>query len=205
MSILEVIAVVTIGYFLGSVSFACIIAKKHGINILKAGSGNPGATNVKRVIGKKAGNICFALDFIKGCLASGFPLLPFLNAQEPNLLGLIGLAAAIFGHSFSIFLKFRGGKGVAVTMGGLAILLPAVFITGILTWLIVFYTTRYVSLASIAFGVSLPVTAIITYSAKSEIIFSLLLMLIILIRHRSNLKRLANGEETKFAKKKLST
>lgn len=201
MSILEIIAVAVIGYLLGSISFAQIIARRHGVDILKAGSGNPGATNVKRVLGKRAGNLCFALDFLKGCVASGIPLLPFLGAREPELLGLIALAAAILGHSFSVFLKFKGGKGVAVTMGGLAMLMFSVVLIGAALWCLVFFTTRYVSLASIVFGVSLPISAGFLGFGASQVTFALILAILIVLRHRSNIQRLLRGEENRFNKR----
>lgn len=196
------IIVALVGYILGSISFAVIISKCYGVNILKAGSGSPGATNVKRVVGKKAGNLVFLLDFLKGVIATGWPLL-FLNQTE-NLgfyLGLTGLIAAVLGHNFSIFLKFRGGKGIATTMGGTLILMPWALLIGLALWLIVFYSTRYVSLASIVFGLSLPISAFLLHEPKPQIVLCIVLALLILIRHRLNIQRLLNGTENRFVKK----
>lgn len=188
------------GYFLGSISFAVIIARRHGIDILKEGSGNPGATNVKRVLGKTAGNLCFALDVLKGFIAT---LLPQLLVSDENQLALaiIGLVGAILGHSFSIFIGFKGGKGVAVTMGGLLALAPVVLIGGLLVWVATFYTSRYVSLASIAFGVSLPLLSLITQEPWLLTAFLALLAALIILRHRSNIQRLMAGTENRFTKK----
>lgn len=197
---LDSIAVALVGYLIGSVSFAYLIAKRHGVDILKEGSGNPGATNVKRVLGKKLGNLCFFLDFAKGALAAGWPLLPYLGAQNPAIMGLVGLAAAIVGHSFSVFLKFKGGKGVATTVGGLTVLMFEPVLIGVLIWLIAFYLKRYVSLASILLGVSLPFTALLFNYPRAYVFFALMLAVVIVVRHRSNIQRLLRGEESRFGK-----
>jgi len=199
---LEILIVVVAGYLIGSVSFAVIIAKQRGVDILKEGSGNPGATNVKRVLGKKAGNLCFGLDFLKGLVAAGWPLLPFLGFSEPVHLGILGLIAAILGHSFSCFLGFRGGKGVATTMGGLLALAPLVLVLGLLTWVVLFYTSRYVSLASLGFGISLPLTGIFLTGDRWLVAFLVALAVLIVVRHRSNIQRLLNGTENRFERKK---
>lgn len=200
MNILAAIGALLVGYFLGSISFAVIIARRHGVDILKEGSGNPGATNVKRTLGKRAGNLCFALDALKGFLAT---LLPMVLVSDGNELALaiIGLVGAILGHSFSVFIGFKGGKGVAVTMGGLLALSPAVLIGGLLIWVATFYTSRYVSLASIAFGISLPLLSLIFGKPWLLTGFFVLLAALIIIRHKSNIKRLLSGTESRFAKK----
>lgn len=188
------------GYLLGSVSFASIIAKRHGIDIFKEGSGNPGATNIKRILGKKAGNIVFTLDFLKGFVAGLLPLLlaPVVNR---DLLVIVSIISAIAGHSFSIFLRFRGGKGVATTMGGFLALAPWVLLIGIALWLIVFYAFRYVSLASILFGLSLPVSSYFLGESTLVLSFCALIALLLVVRHKSNIVRLMNGTENRFSKK----
>src|SRR6478609_11718715 len=120
-----------IGYFLGAIPFGYVVARAHGVDIFKEGSGNPGATNVKRVLGekfgakgKRAGNLVFALDAVKGAAAAAWPLFTALPHPEARLLGLVGVIAAVLGHSFSIFTKFKGGKGVATAAGGLIVLIP---------------------------------------------------------------------------------
>jgi acyl phosphate:glycerol-3-phosphate acyltransferase len=194
-------ATLGVGYVLGSISFAVIIAKRHGVDILKAGSGNPGATNVKRVIGKTAGNICFALDFLKGAIAAGWPMLVFADSDLLNELKIIGLIGGILGHSYSCFLNFRGGKGVAVAMGGLMIIMPIVTIIALVTWIIVFYASRYVSLASLAFGVSLPISAYFFDLPQASIVLAICVALLLIVRHRSNISRLLKGTENRFEKK----
>lgn len=201
MNILAAIGALLVGYLLGAISFAVIIARRHGVDILKEGSGNPGATNVKRTLGKTAGNLCFALDVLKGFIAT---LLPRLLVPDENALALaiIGLVGAILGHSFSIFIGFKGGKGVAVTMGGLLALSPLVLIGGLLVWVATFYTSRYVSLASIAFGISLPILSLLFSKPWLLTAFLGLLAALIIIRHKSNIQRLIAGTESRFTKKK---
>lgn len=197
MSPLTIILVTAIGYLLGSISFAVIIAKSQGVDIFREGSGNPGATNVKRVLGAKFGNTVFALDALKGFIAGLWPIF-FLGSLH---LGIVGLIAAILGHSFSLFLKFRGGKGVATTMGGLLAIMPAVLGLGLLAWLVCFYATKVVAIASILFAVTLPIAAVLVYGASDpRFILALLLCLLIVVRHRSNITRLIQGKENSFKK-----
>lgn len=194
------VTVALVGYILGSISFAVIISKMHGIDIFNKGSGNPGATNVKRILGKKAGNVVFILDFLKGLIATSWPFF-FIDLGDWSFyLALTGLIAAILGHNFSIFLNFRGGKGIATTMGGTLILMPWAFLIGVILWLIVFYTTRYVSLASVVFGLSLPVVTLFFDEPKEIIVLSGILALLIILRHRSNIKNLLIGKEHRFTK-----
>ena len=118
---LEVIAVLLVGYLLGSIPVAVILAKRGGVDVYAVGSGNPGATNVLRYVGKGLGRIVFALDFLKGLIATWWFQVEFLVAspEDPEFLGLWGMVAAVIGHSFPVFARFRGGKGVATTMGAL--------------------------------------------------------------------------------------
>lgn len=196
VSFISIILVVLIGYLIGSVSFAVIIARSQGVDIFKEGSGNPGATNVKRVLGKKWGNLTFALDALKGLAAAGWPLVAYAG---DNRLAVIGLIAAILGHSFSIFLKFRGGKGVATTIGGLLALMWLVLLIGLAVWLVIFYTTKVVALASILFAVSLPISAYFIHGTSDPRFYlGLILTVLIVVRHRSNIARLFSGRENKF-------
>jgi acyl phosphate:glycerol-3-phosphate acyltransferase len=197
----HIILVSLIGYVLGSVPFAVIIARRHGIDILKEGSGNPGATNVKRVVGKSAGDLCFMLDMLKGIVAAGWPMLAFHGDSHVAALGVLGLIAALVGHSFSMFIHFKGGKGVATTIGGMLALCPLVIIVGVLIWLAVFYWKRYVSLASLCMAASLPVGAWIFGEAPIIFWITLLLAVLLFVRHRANIVRLYHGTESKFEKK----
>ena len=128
MNPILILVAFAVGYLIGSIPFGYLIAKSRGVDILSVGSGNPGATNVKRSVGKGAGNICFTLDALKGVVSAGWPLwIPAVAPETASAApGIIGLLGAIAGHSFSIFLKFRGGKGVATAMGGLLVIMPIV-------------------------------------------------------------------------------
>lgn len=205
MMSLEAIAVGLIGYLLGSIPFGVLVAKKAGVDIYSVGSGNPGATNVLREIGKPSGYLVFLLDFIKGILATTWFLFP---SWDPAL-GLWGLPAAVLGHTYPAFAKFRGGKGVATAMGGLLGVMPGCLIIGLVSWLIIFYSTRYVAVASIGFGLSLPVCAIVGIwsgdggqGAEGKILLAFLVMGWIIWRHRANLSRLRAGTENRFERKK---
>lgn len=200
MTVFHTALVILFGYLVGSIPFAVVIARSRGIDILQHGSGNPGASNVNRVIGRKAGFLCFLLDALKGFVSAGLPRTLLIDSPDPFKLALFGLAAGILGHSFSIFLGFRGGKAVATTIGGLLVLTPLVLVISLGVWLVVFFAIRYVSLASMAFGISLPLTGWLLQRSDIEIIFTFLIALFIIVRHRSNLSRLLAGEERRFTK-----
>lgn len=206
-----------LGYLLGSVNFAVLVARRHGVDILKAGSGNPGATNVKRVIGKGPGNLVFALDALKGLVGTGLPHLllkveitpasPSAQTEHLFLYCVAGFAGTLLGHCFSIFLKFKGGKGVASTIGGLLVLLPIPIAVGAAIWGLVFAFSRYVSLASIALGTSLPVSCWLLPLVSSlkfspaEFWFAGAIAAFNVWTHRSNIARLLRGEENRFERK----
>jgi len=190
-----------IGYLLGALPFGYLVARAHGVDIFKAGSGNPGATNVKRVLGAKAGNTVFALDALKGAVAAGWPLLPMLALPEARFMGLVGVIAAVLGHSFSVFTKFKGGKGVATAAGGLVVLMPVCCLIGGGVWVATFFLTRYVSLGSILGAVAVPAASWIRGNPLPLNIVATALGLFVIIRHRENIRRLLNGTENKFAKK----
>ena len=195
MSVFSIILVTIIGYLLGAISFAVIIARSKGVDIFKEGSGNPGATNVKRILGKRWGHVVFTLDALKGFTATILPSMVYGDDR----LAIIGLIAAILGHSFSVFLKFRGGKGVATTIGGLLVLMCPVLLLGLVVWLIIFYTKKVVALASIFFAGSLPISAYFIYGTEDPRFYlGLVLALLIVVRHRSNITRMFSGNESKF-------
>ncbi|TVP77515.1 MAG: glycerol-3-phosphate 1-O-acyltransferase [Puniceicoccaceae bacterium] len=196
VSFVSILIVVLVGYLIGSVSFAVIIARSQGVDIFKVGSGNPGATNVKRALGKKWGNLTFALDALKGFAAAGWPLIAYGGDDR---LAVIGLIAAILGHSFSVFLKFRGGKGVATAIGGLLALMWPVLLIGLAVWLVAFYTSKVVALASILFALSLPIAAYFFYGTQDPRFYlGAVLAVLIVVRHRSNIARMFSGQENRF-------
>jgi glycerol-3-phosphate acyltransferase PlsY len=204
-----------LGYLIGSVNFAVLVAKKHGVDILKEGSGNPGATNVKRVLGKGPGNLVFALDALKGFIGAGLPTLilevdpalPVTEARQIVFLACVaGFVGTLLGHCFSCLLKFKGGKGVASTIGGLLVLLPVPILIGAAIWGLVFALSRYVSLASIALGVSLPLSCWLLPLFTSlkfgqpEFWFAAAIAAFNVWTHRSNIGRLLTGTENRFVK-----
>jgi glycerol-3-phosphate acyltransferase PlsY len=200
MTSLTIAIVSIVGYLLGAISFAVIVARSQGVDILKYGSGNPGATNVTRALGSKYGNIVFAGDALKGAIAAGWPMFVF-GGDLGLKLGIIGLIAAIIGHSFSVFLKFKGGKGVATTMGGLVAIMPIVLLIGVAAWAAIYFTIRMVAIASILFAVSLPVSAYLLYGAGDpRLTLGVVLGVLIVLRHRSNIVRMLQGTENSFKK-----
>ena len=199
MTPLNIALVSIVGYLLGAISFAVIVARSQGVDILKYGSGNPGATNVTRALGSKFGNIVFACDALKGFVAAGWPLL--WMGEAGLQLGIIGLIASIIGHSFSVFLKFKGGKGVATTMGGLVAIMPIVLLLGVAAWAAIYFTIRMVAIASILFAVSLPISAYWLYgSGDPRLTLGVVLGVLIVLRHRSNISRMLQGTENSFKK-----
>ena len=216
-----------LGYLLGSLPFGYIVARAHGVDIFKVGSGNPGATNVKRVLGekfgakgKRAGNLVFGLDVLKGALAASWALLArtevsvsydfegwaglgagHIAGEEWRMIGLVGVVGAVLGHSFSIFTKFKGGKGVATAAGGVLVLVPVSCLIGIAVWVVTFYATRYVSLGSILAAVVVPTASWVRGNPLPLNLVVTTLGLFVIIRHRENIKRLLAGTESKFAKK----
>ena len=190
-----------VGYLLGSLPFGYWVARAHGVDIFKVGSGNPGATNVKRTLGAKAGNTVLALDVAKGAFATAWPLMPLVAAPAAATLALIGVVAAVVGHSFSIFTGFRGGKGVATAAGGLLVLTPVACAIAAATWVVVLYLFRYVSLASIlAATAAITASWLLPHHLASRVIVSLIAGFVIL-RHHENIKRLLSGTENKWIRK----
>src|ERR1043166_6320257 len=160
------LAVVIVGtYLLGSIPFGYLVGQFAGIDIRTAGSGNVGATNVVRVLGKRYGYPVFALDFLKGfgavmismLLAPGRP--PEWNS--PEIFGILAAMFSVLGHLYPPWLKFEGGKGVATSAGALLALTPVATLIGIAVWIIVFWLTRYVSLASITAAIVLPIIILV--------------------------------------------
>jgi glycerol-3-phosphate acyltransferase PlsY len=199
-------------YLLGSVPFGFLIAKTKGIDIRTVGSGNIGATNVFRSVSKTLGIIAFALDFLKGtCGVLLLPLLADTLAPKPltglarDILPLFCGALTIIGHNWSCFLKFKGGKGIATSAGMLIGLSPLGVAIGLGVWIVVFVTTRYVSVASIAAAVTLGVAVWPLHVKTHGLWFPSVLTVLALLaiwKHRSNITRLQTGTENRFEFKK---
>jgi glycerol-3-phosphate acyltransferase PlsY len=185
------LAVIGLGYLLGAIPFGYLVARAHGVNIFQAGSKSPGATNVKRVLGNRAGNTVFALDALKGVAASSWPLL-LGHSRE---VGALGVFAALVGHAFSCFTGFRGGKGIATGAGGFLVLMPVVTVLAAVVWIAIFFSTGYVSLASIAAAISMPTAGLLLHQPRFIIVIATVIFFIVTFLHRSNLARLAAGTE----------
>lgn len=190
-------------YVIGSIPTAYIFGRVlKGIDIREYGSGNVGATNVFRVIGKTPGIIALIIDIIKGfiCatyLASGF--LYMAPVTRPELYRILVGLCAIAGHNWTMFLKFKGGKGVATSAGVAIGLIPKIFWLSFLVWLITFFITGFVSLSSIIAVISVPVFTLAFGEPAEIVVFMCLLCLIIVYKHKPNIRRMARGEEKRIA------
>ena len=195
MTIVTWLSILILGYFIGSIPNGLIFGKMiWNVDLREKGSGNIGATNAWRVLGKKAGLLVFALDFLKGVipvlLASTFIGLPWSMV-------IAGLAA-IAGHVFSIFTAFQGGKAVATGLGVITILMPNVALIVFVTWLIIVLITRYVSLGSIVASILVPILAVVFKYPGAFLYFGTFAATLIVLRHRPNIKRLLSGTENKI-------
>ena len=192
-------------YLAGSIPTAVWYGKIfHGIDVRQHGSGNAGATNSLRTLGKKAGIIVLIVDFLKGFLAVKAASL--FSTETDNILPLIMGLAVIVGHIFPIFAQFRGGKGVATAMGVLVATFPWAALGCMVIFMIIVFATRYVSLGSILGALAFPIQ--LTFNLwndnadKYAIGFSWLIFLILAVMHRQNIQRLLKGTESKFGVKK---
>ncbi|MFT6595534.1 MAG: glycerol-3-phosphate acyltransferase PlsY [Akkermansiaceae bacterium] len=204
---------IPLGFLLGSIPFGLLLGKLKGVNIRDHGSGNIGATNVFRTLGKKSGITCLLLDFFKG-------LIPVLIAEHYVPAGTMGQSievgtalAAILGHNYSPWIGFKGGKGIATSAGALAGLIPPVaFILLILIFVVFTFSTKYVSVGSIATAVALPILMLWGSYHHGKIsdgtwnlplfIFSLIAGFLAVWKHRANITRLRAGTENRIGQTK---
>jgi len=202
-------------YVLGSTPFGVLIARGVGKNLRRHGSGNVGATNVGRVLGRKWGYLCFVLDVAKGL--GPVLLVGLLVRAVDGPPGLLAQAAwlatgfgAIAGHVFSFWLRFRGGKGVATSLGVVLGVYPYFTLVGLIAlglWVVVVLTTRYISLASIVAATAfVPLFVALNWRLWTQLwplgAFAAAMAALILLRHRSNIRRLLAGEENKIGGKR---
>ena len=201
-------------YLLGSIPFGLLIAKAHGKDLRSIGSGNIGATNVSRALGRKWAYFCFILDVLKGLL----PMLATMLIAKPDSILTLWLwlavgCAAILGHIFPIYIKFKGGKGVATSFGVALGLWPYFTVCALffaVTWIVVVLIWRYVSLASITASVTIPLVLIVAIMLTPGwdfgnlwpiLIIAVAIPVMVIIRHRENIKRLLAGTENKIHQK----
>ena len=191
-------------YLLGSVPFGWVIAKQHGINLREVGSGNIGATNVGRALGKKYAVLVLVLDALKGALpVVGVTLVHFkaaaasLTGESAALLALTGLAG-VLGHSFSFFLRFEGGKGVATSLGVALAVAPIAALCSFGVYLAVYLPTRISSVGSMSGVVAYPLFLFFLGPADGAVIgLGVALGVIVIVRHRANIQRLLQGRENR--------
>jgi glycerol-3-phosphate acyltransferase PlsY len=204
----QIIVALIVSYFVGAIPTAYLFGKiLKGIDIRKAGSGNVGATNALRVLGKGPGITVLVIDILKGLLVVSFLGDYFLgkgaSLQAQNLRIIMGLCC-ICGHNWTVFLQFKGGKGIATSLGvllGLAMRINGLnIVIGLLViiWFAVFLSCRIVSAASIIAAVSLPVFCIVLKQSHFMIIVALILCLFVIIRHKANLVRILKGQEPRL-------
>ncbi len=199
-----VILATAIGYLIGATPFGYLAGRMRGIDIRQHGSGNIGATNVLRVLGKPIGITIFILDFLKG-IAAVFVARQLPQAVGSDLVAIAGGIGVILGHNFTFWLGFKGGKGIATTGGVLLALIPVTALIAAVTWVIVFKASGYVSLGSIAAAVSLPISTGAAIAAGrgswAMFAFALVACVLAIVRHKSNIARLLSGTEPRFERK----
>jgi len=194
--VLKVLISAVAGYLLGSINTSLVVGKFYGTDVRKHGSGNAGATNTLRTLGKTAALFVLIGDILKGILACLIGLMVFGRTGE-----IIAGSLAIIGHNWPLYFGFRGGKGVLTSFSVLLVIDYKIALLVLLAFIIVTLATRYVSLSSISAAVALPILAIILKRDLGLIVFYALLGLLVIIRHRSNIERLLKGTEPKIGKK----
>jgi len=207
-----------VGYLLGSIPNGYLAGMACGVDLRKEGSGNIGATNALRVLGKKWGYAVFAADALKGALAvmAGFLLagIPQWRGPIPVHVAVVGAFFVVLGHSFPVWLGFKGGKGIATSAGIMISLFPgAVFFSGLFVWLGLFFSTRYVSVASLGAAVTLPTASFLLhlwgtpgtwFFGKCDVVLVVISALmggLAIWRHKDNIGRLFAGTEKRFERK----
>ena len=201
---MSTIILIVVAYILGSVPNALWIGKVFkGIDIREHGSKNTGSTNAARVLGAKLGILTLILDISKGAIPVALSLFMKANLLE-NITGISNLdfimigIFAIVGHSFSIFMKFKGGKAVATTVGVFTVLVPKALLLAAVVFFVIFALTRYVSVSSITAAISLPIFIFFLYGDIPYTVFGGIITILIIVKHKSNIQRLLNGTESRF-------
>jgi len=193
---MEQILAVTIGYFVGSVPFAFLLSRRRGIDLRRVGSGNVGASNVLRTSGVATAVLAMCLDAIKGSVAVLLAQRVAMGSATPVAAGL----ASVIGHLYPVWLRFRGGKGVATAAGVFGVLTPIALGVSSVVFVLAVWVTRYISVGSIAAAITLAVVAL-TDSPTVIAVGAVVTALIILHRHRSNLARVFAGTERRVGQR----
>jgi len=193
------IGIVTLSYVLGGIPTGYLVGKMHGIDIREYGSGNPGTANVYRTLGAKAGIITFITDFFKGL----GPVLLAVNLFPGNYTVIILCgAAAIAGHIWTIFLNFKGGKGVATSAGVFTAILPLPVLGAFIVFVIAVSATKHISIGSMAASITLPILSFYLKMSSPYSIMALIVCALILHTHIPNIRRILKGQELSYKHKK---
>ena len=195
---------VLLAYVIGATPFGFLAGKMKGIDIRDHGSGNIGATNVMRTLGKPVGITVLVLDIVKGML----PVIIALCVSDSSLIAIAASIAAIMGHNYTFWLGFKGGKGIATTAGAVVPIIPLAVLFAVATWLVTLKISRYVSVASIAAALAIPLEVLVESLIRNHFdvpifSFATFVCLLAIWKHRSNIGRLKRGEEPKAGSKKL--
>jgi len=204
--VLVFIVIAVAAYLLGSIPAGYLVARAKGIDIRAVGSGNIGATNVFRTLGKPLGILVLVVDGLKGFAAcswlADFVVRPFAVAPDKiECLKIVAGICAVLGHNYTCWLKFKGGKGIATSAGVFFALAPLAAGIALVTWIVAAVLTRYVSIASIVAAVALPTAVWLTKDSLLLGIVTTALGLLAIFKHRDNVQRLLNGTEQRFGQK----
>ena len=209
MPIVAYIVTALVAYLLGSVPTGFLVGKARGLDIRTVGSGNIGATNVLRALGKPAGVAVLLTDALKGWLAVevvgmvvGPGLFPEAGPVTREWFRICAGLCAILGHNYTCWLNFKGGKGIATSAGMLVALVPIPLLIILGVWIIVFALTRYVSLASMSASFTLPFATLVIGGSLRLVLVTAGMAMLALYKHKANMKRLLNGTESRIGGKK---
>lgn len=199
-------AFILAGYFIGSIPFGYLAGKLRGIDIREHGSGNIGATNVLRTLGKPIGITVLILDVLKGLA----PVLIAKHFSDNSLIHITTAFATIMGHNYTLWLRFKGGKGIATSAGALLSLITIPLGIAAIIWAVLFFTTRYVSVASMGAALTIPIATGILQQLQGNwntpmFAFTLILAALAIWKHRGNIRKLCNGTENRFTPKSKNT
>ncbi|MDD2523504.1 MAG: glycerol-3-phosphate 1-O-acyltransferase PlsY [Endomicrobiaceae bacterium] len=196
---MDMVVYLILSYLSGAIPFAYVISKIFKkIDIRKCGSGNPGATNVFRVVSKPLGVLTFFLDAMKG-----FIPVYFASMINPSIYFVLTVAfVTLLGHVFTIFLKFKGGKGVATGCGIFVAFAPIVTLICFMVFALVLFLSKYVALSSITAAISLPICLAFFHYPNIIILFACLVAVLVIVRHIGNIRRIIKGTESKVSDKK---
>ena len=191
------IFIILVGYLIGSINLSILLSRKKGKDIREQGSGNAGATNTLRTMGKKTAAIVLLFDILKGVVVVLLAKLMSGLAQDPNLFIQLAAIAVIVGHNFPIYYGFKGGKGVATSLGVITVINPLSAVICLLFAIVLMVITKMVSLSVMLAAVLFPI--LIIFFAPNYFIFALVIALLLIYRHRANIKRIVSGNENKIS------